>query len=58
VQVSQWKKQLMSHLPDIFGKASSRDSGDTEALTAPLYQQIGKLKMKVDWLKKKLEPFH
>lgn len=53
VQVSQWKKQLMSGLPDIFGKVSNGKPGDTEALTAPLYQEIGKLKMEVDWLKKK-----
>lgn len=58
VQVSQWKKQLMSNLVDIFGKPSSSESCDTEALTAPLYQEIGKLKIEVDWLKKKLGPFH
>ena len=57
VQVSQWKKQLMSNLPELFGKVSSIESGDPEALTAPLYQEIGKLKMELDWLKKKLGPY-
>ena len=58
VQVSQWKKQLMSNIPDLFRKGSGGESSDTEAVTAPLYQEIGKLKMEVDWLKKKLVPFH
>ena len=58
VQVSQWKKQLMSNIPDLFRKVSGGESSDMEAVTAPLYQEIGKLKMEVDWLKKKLVPFH
>ena len=51
VQVSQWKKQLLQGVPELFGRA--KKEVDQEALTAPLYQEIGRLKMELDWLKKK-----
>ena len=51
VQVSQWKKQLLQGVPEIFGR--EKKEVDQEALTAPLYQEIGRLKMELDWLKKK-----
>jgi putative transposase len=33
-----------------------RKSKEEEALKAALYQQIGQLKVEVDWLKKKVGP--
>ena len=53
VQIAQWKKQAMTALPQVF--ASRRDTGaeDHEALKAALYQEIGQLKVELDWLKKK-----
>lgn len=52
-QVAQWKKHLLEGAAEIFsgGRASSAE-GDEE-LKAELYQQIGKLQVEVDWLKKK-----
>jgi transposase-like protein len=58
VQVSQWKQQMMRSLPDLFGTADSVEHANPEELTNPLYQEIGKLKMELDWLKKKLGPLH
>ena len=52
VQVSQWKKQLRDGAAEVFGRRQS-DPLDPESLTAPLYQEIGRLKMELDWLKKK-----
>ncbi|MCC6422169.1 MAG: transposase [Phycisphaerales bacterium] len=52
-QISQWKKQLMESLPEVFGRRREWDEADQEALTARLYQEIGQLKMELDWLKKK-----
>ena len=55
-QVSQWKKQLAEGLPDIFG--AKRTQGEaSEALVGQLYEQIGRLKYELDWLKKKASQF-
>ena len=55
VQVQQWKKQLLEGLPSLFGSGRDKDEQEQEALIAQLYQQIGQLKVEVDWLKKKSE---
>ena len=52
--IAKWKKHLLDHAQDLFapGKLSCVSS-DSEALAAPLYQEIGRLKMEVDFLQKK-----
>jgi putative transposase len=52
-QITQWKKQALEALPDAFSSRKSQVSKGQEALTAELYQQIGQLKVELDWLKKK-----
>ena len=52
--ISKWKRQLIAGSPAIFSGASSRNGRSEEEVTAPLYEEIGRLKMEVDWLKKKL----
>jgi len=52
-QITQWKKQLLESLPDVFSRKRKNDRRDQEELTSQLYQQIGQLKVEVDWLKKK-----
>jgi transposase-like protein len=52
-QIAKWKKQLLESLPEIFSCRQQKDRQDQEALTAQLYQQIGQLKVELDWLKKK-----
>jgi len=49
----QWKKQLLESLPTIFADKRVKDNKEQEALTDQLYQQIGQLKVEVDFLKKK-----
>jgi len=44
---------LLESLPDIFSCRQQNQQQDQEALTAQLYQQIGQLKVELDWLKKK-----
>jgi len=51
--VGQWKRQLMRGAPSVFAHAVA-GSRTEEEMTAPLYEEIGRLKMEVDWLKKKL----
>ena len=51
--IAHWKRQLVTGAPGVF--ASGSGSGKSqEDLSGPLYQEIGRLKMEVDWLKKKL----
>jgi putative transposase len=52
-QVTQWKKQALEALPEAFSVRRDRVAADEEALKAQLYQQIGQLKVELDWLKKK-----
>jgi transposase-like protein len=53
VQIAQWKKQAMAALPQIFATRRDTETEDHEALKAALYQEIGQLKVELDWLKKK-----
>ncbi len=51
-QVTSWKKQLLTGVPDLFSDRRSRPK-ETSADEQELYEQIGRLKMEVEWLKKK-----
>jgi len=53
-QISDWKKQLLTKAPDLFASGKNRHSKTEDELTAPLYEEIGRLKMDVKWLEKKL----
>jgi len=52
-QITQWKKQLLESLPEIFSHRRRNDRHLQEKLISQLYQQIGQLKVELDWLKKK-----
>lgn len=52
-QISQWKRQLLEALPEVFANPRAQRERSAEELTAPLYEEIGRLKMELDWLKKK-----
>jgi transposase-like protein len=52
--VSNWKKQLLKGGPDIFKTKANRQEQVQAAKEAELYEQIGRLKMELEWLKKKL----
>ena len=52
--IAQWKRQLVQGAPELFRRAPGRGIRNDEELTAPLYQEIGRLKMELEWLKKKL----
>ena len=52
-QINTWKKRLLESAPEIFGRGQDREAVQREAEKDRLYQQIGKLQVEVDWLKKK-----
>jgi transposase-like protein len=53
-QIMRWKKDALTALPDIFSTARDRKKQDQGKLIEELYQQIGRLKVENDWLKKNL----
>ncbi len=53
-QVKQWKKQLQADGADIFNEQAAKQQQAQVGVEANLYEQIGRLKMEVDWLKKKV----
>ena len=52
-QIAQWKKQLLQSLPELFSRSRHKEKQKQDDLTEYLYQQIGQLKVELDWLKKK-----
>lgn len=51
-QLSQWKRQLLEEGAAIFSQSSSQAQRETAKVEADLYEQIGRLKMELEWLKK------
>ena len=56
-QISTWKKQLLEDLPSLFTNGRAKAAANDEALQARLYEEIGRLKVEPDWMKKKAAPF-
>ncbi len=52
-QITQWKKQVLEGIPDLLSDKRRKSKGNEENLVPQLYQQIGQLKVELDWLKKK-----
>ena len=52
-QIGIWKKKALEELAQVFSSRRSSSVREQENLTATLYQQIGQLKVELDWLKKK-----
>ncbi len=52
--IAQWKRHLVDGSAEVFSRKNGLRGKSEEELTSPLYEEIGRLKMEVDWLKKKL----
>lgn len=57
-QIKKWKKQLLVHLPDAFSGKGKKEKVVHNQEVAQLYEQIGRLTVENDFLKKKSEVFH
>jgi len=55
--IHAWKKQLVDNAEELFQSGAKTSSAEQEALQAQLYEQIGRLKTELDWLKKKAASF-
>jgi putative transposase len=56
-QVSNWKRQLLEEGPVVFSSNAARQLREQETRETELYEQIGRLKMELEWLKKKATQF-
>ena len=56
-QVSQWKRQMLDAGPSMFNGRRSRADREQATKETELYEQIGRLKMELEWLKKKASQF-
>ena len=56
-QISQWKSQLLEDGAHVFSSNSARQQREFEKLESELYEQIGRLRMELEWLKKKAASF-
>ena len=53
-QISEWKRQLLTEGVSVFSTQNARQQREQAALETQLYEQIGRLKMELEWLKKKV----
>jgi transposase-like protein len=57
-QVQEWKRRLLEGAKELFGSSRERKQrAADEPDTAELFEQIGRLKMELEWLKKKAARF-
>jgi transposase len=55
--VHSWKRHLVAGAEGIFAEGAKAATADAEGLQGELYEQIGRLKMELEWLKKKAAAF-
>ena len=54
VQIGQWRKTALEQMGELFVDGRSRKRTEHDADKDALYEQIGRLKVELDWLKKKV----
>jgi transposase len=52
-QVTQWKKQALQQLSEVFSNGRARAEMEDEELKKQLFEEIGRLKIELEWVKKK-----
>lgn len=52
-QIRQWRAHLLEILPEMFSNRKPQQEKAQDELLDELYRQIGRLKVELDWLKKK-----
>ena len=56
-QIGTWKKQLVQQGNTLFTRPNDQQQREQQDKEAALYEQIGRLKMELEWLKKKAASF-
>ena len=52
-QIGKWRKFAVEQLPELFVDGRTRKGQPAESRKDALYEEIGRLKVELDWLKKK-----
>jgi len=55
--IHAWKKHLLAGAATVFANGTQASAANSEAVQDELYEQIGRLKMELEWLKKKAAAF-
>ena len=53
IQIAKWRKAALEQMPELFVDGRTRKPSSGEADSNALYEEIGRLKVELDWLKKK-----
>ena len=51
-QITRWKKDLVSNAGKAFSDSSEISAAVEDKIKTPLYEEIGRLKVELDWMKK------
>jgi transposase-like protein len=54
VQIGQWRKLALEQMVELFVDGRKRKRSGAEVEQDALYEEIGRLKVELDWLKKKV----
>ena len=54
MQIAKWRKSALEQLPELFVDGRTRKARNPEAENDALYEEIGRLKVELDWLEKKV----
>jgi transposase-like protein len=55
--IRKWKQQLLEDGPQVFARNNGQEQREQAVKENELYEQIGRLKMELEWLKKKATEF-
>jgi transposase-like protein len=56
-QISEWKRQRLDAGDTLFNRHGARQHREQREQEVELYEQIGRLKMELEWVKKKVARF-
>lgn len=57
IQIAKWRKAALEQMPELFVDGRTRKARSGEVDNSALYEEIGRLKVELDWLKKKVGMF-
>jgi len=52
-QITEWKRKILDTMPDMFNRKKQADAKAAEEHESRLYEQVGKLQVELEWMKKK-----
>ena len=53
MQIAKWRKLALDQMPELFVDGRRKTSPNGEVESTALFEEIGRLKVELDWLKKK-----